>query len=131
MSTAGKSVSRIELQLVICDKNVLNAEFKRHLSPLTINKLVKRMPISGLISKYLSNFIYFKTDLDIGVEKPMNSFSRGNIAFSPSGNFIAVFLKNSTVAQHFNLLGNITSESLDPLISAKTGDVITIQKLGA
>jgi hypothetical protein len=130
MSIAGASVSRIELQLVICDKKVLNAEFKRHFSPLTINKLVSRMPISGLVSKYHDSFIYVKTDLDIGVEKPMNSFSRGNIAFSPSGNFIAVFLKNTTIAQRFNLLGNISSDNLDLLTPVATGDVITIRKIG-
>ncbi|HEU5119763.1 MAG TPA: cyclophilin-like family protein [Candidatus Nitrosocosmicus sp.] len=130
MSIAGASVSRIELQLVVCDKKVLNAEFKRYFSPLTINKLVSRMPISGLINKYDDNFIYVKTDLDIGVEKPVNTFSRGNIAFSPSGSFIAVFLKNSTLAQKFNLLGNITSDNLDLLITVTTGDVITIRKLG-
>ena len=130
MSIAGASVSRIELQLVICDKKVLNAEFKRHFSPLTVNKLISRMPISGLISKYNDNFIYIKTDIDIGVEKPVKTFSRGNIAFSPSGSFIAVFLKNSTMAQKFNLLGNITSDNLDLLIPVTTGDVITIRKLG-
>ena len=130
MSIGGASVSRIELQLVICDKKVLNAEFKRHFSPLTINKLVSRMPISGLISKYNDNFIYVKTDIDIGVEKPVKTFSRGNIAFSPSGSFIAVFLKNSAMAQKFNLLGNITSDNLDLLIPVTTGDVITIRKLG-
>ena len=129
MSIAGGSVSRIELQLVICDKKILTGEFKRHFSPLTINKLVSRMPISGLVSKYDDSFIYVKTNLDIGVEKPKNSFIRGNIAFSPSGNFIAVFLKNSTMAQKFNLLGNIISDNLDLLIRVTPGDVITIRKL--
>jgi hypothetical protein len=130
MSTAGESVSRIELQILICDKKVLTAEFRRHYSPLTINKLINRMPISGLVSKYYDKFIYVKTDLDIGVEKPRNSFNRGDIAFSPSGNFISVFLKDSIVVQKLNLLGNITSENLDLLVSTKTGDIITIRKLG-
>ena len=129
MSQAGTSVSRIELQLIICDEKILTAEFKRHLSPLTINKLINRMPISGLVNKYRDEFVYIKTDLDIGVEKPRNYFSRGDIAFSAAGNFVSMFLKDSIVAQKFNLLGIITSNNLELLVSTKAGDIITMRKI--
>lgn len=129
MPSSVESVSRIRLQILICDEKVLDAEFIRHLSPLTINKLLKRMPISGLIYKYDDKFIYVKTDLDIGIEKPRDSFNRGDIAFSPSGNFITIFLKNSLVGQKFSLLGNITSANIDLLLYAKPGDILTIRKL--
>jgi hypothetical protein len=128
MSIAGASVSRIEIQLLINDRHVINAEFKRHFSPLTIKKLISIMPISGLISKYNEKFVYIKTDLDIGVEKPVNNFKKGNIAFSPSGNFISVFLKETSIAQKYNLLGIVTSDNLDLLSSVIVGDRLTFRK---
>ncbi len=128
MSIAGASVSRIEIQLLINDRHVINAEFKRHFSPLTIKKLISMMPISGLISKYNEKFVYIKTDLDIGVEKPVNNFKKGNIAFSPSGNFISVFLKETSIAQKYNLLGIVTSDNLDLLSSVIVGDRLTFRK---
>ncbi len=128
MSIAGASVSRIEIQLLINDIHVINAEFKRHFSPLTIKKLISIMPISGLISKYNEKFVYIKTDLDIGVEKPVNNFKKGNIAFSPSGNFISVFLKETSIAQKYNLLGIVISDNLDLLSSVGVGDKLTFRK---
>lgn len=128
MSISGASVSRIEIQLLINDRHVINAEFKRHFSPLTIKKLISIMPISGLISKYNEKFVYIKTDLDIGVEKPVNNFKKGNIAFSPSGNFISVFLKETSIAQKYNLLGIVTSDNLDLLSSVIVGDKLTFRK---
>ncbi|WP_148686876.1 cyclophilin-like family protein [Candidatus Nitrosocosmicus hydrocola] len=128
MSIGGASVSRIEIQLLINDRHVINAEFKRHFSPLTIKKLISIMPISGLISKYNEKFVYIKTDLDIGVEKPVNNFKKGNIAFSPSGNFISVFLKETSIAQKYNLLGIVTSDNLDLLSSVIVGDKLTFRK---
>ena len=129
MSGAISSVSRIEIQLLINDKHVISAEFKRHFSPLTIKKIIRRLPISGLISKYNENFIYIKTDLDIGIEKPVSNFKKGNIAFSPSGNFISVFLKDTSTAQKYNMLGNITSDNLGLLLSVGAGDIITFKIL--
>lgn len=128
MSIPGASVSRIEIQLLINDRHVINAEFKRHFSPLTIKKLISIMPFSGLISKYNEKFVYIKTDLDIGVEKPVNNFKKGNIAFSPSGNFISVFLKETSIAQKYNLLGIVTSDNLDLLSSVIVGDKLTFRK---
>ncbi|HKR74465.1 MAG TPA: cyclophilin-like family protein [Candidatus Nitrosocosmicus sp.] len=129
MSSDGSSVSRIEIQLVINDKHKISAEFKRHLSPLTIKKLLTKMPISGLISKYDDNFVYVKTDLDVGIEKPVSIFKKGNIAFSPSGNFLSVFLKDTLTAQKYSLLGSITSDNLDLLLSLGAGDILTFKKL--
>jgi len=128
MSIADASVSRIEIQLLINDKHIINAEFKRHFSPLTIKKLINIMPISGLISKYNEKFVYIKTNLEIGVEKPANYFKKGNIAFSPSGNFISVFLKDTSIAQKYNLLGITTSDNLDLLSSVGAGDKLTFRK---
>lgn len=129
MSIANTSVSRIEIEIVISDTHIVNAEFKRHLSPLTIKKLTNMMPISGLISKYHDKFVYIKTSLDTGAEKPISYFMRGNIAFSASGNFLCLFLRDTSVAQKFSLLGSVISDNLNLLQTVKAGDSITIRKL--
>ncbi len=129
MSTNGTSVSRIAIEIVMSNNLIINAEIKRHLSPLTIKKLINMMPISGLINKYYDKFVYVNVNLEIGAEKPNSYFKRGNIAFAASGNFICVFLKDTSVSQKFSLLGDVTSDNLHLLETVKTGDFITIQKL--
>ena len=129
MPSDGSSVSRIEIQLMINDKHKITAEFKRHLSPLTINKIIKKMPISGLIIKYDDQFVYVKTELNVGIEKPVSIFKKGNIAFSPSGNFLSVFLKDTSTAQKYSLLGDVTSDNLDLLLSVGAGDILSFKKL--
>ena len=56
-------------------------------------------------------------------------FKKGNIAFSPSGNFISVFLKDTSTAQKYNMLGNITSDNLGLLLSVGAGDILTFKIL--
>lgn len=122
------SVSRIPIILSVDHTNILNGELIRYLAPLTINKLVKNFPLTGRINKFKDKFVYIKVDVELGLEKSINSFKRGDIAFSPSGNFLSIFLTDYTYNQNLNLVGRINLDDIELLQNTRTGDLLRINK---
>ncbi len=128
MSSEFQSVSRIPIKIELNHESELKGEFRRHLSPLTVKKLLNIFPISGRINRYDVIFIYVQVDLQLGSEKPVLSFKKGDLAFSPAGNFLCIFLCDATLKQQLNLLGRVTSDNIDILKSFKVGDYLSITK---
>ncbi|CAN5738149.1 hypothetical protein BH23THE1_BH23THE1_03640 [soil metagenome] len=128
MSSEYHSVSRIPIKIELNHENELKGELRRHLSPLTIKKLLSLFPIYGRINRYDGKFIYVQVDVQLGSEKPVLSFKKGDLAFSPAGNFLCIFLCDATLKQQLNLLGRVTSDNIDILQSFKVGDYLSITK---
>jgi hypothetical protein len=128
MSSEFQSVSRIPIKIQLNQACTLQGEFRRHLSPLTIKKLISVLPLFGRINRYAGKFIYIKLELQLGSEKPAGSFKKGDIAFSPSGNFLCIFISDATLDQKLNLLGRVTTDNIDILQSFKVGDYLSINK---
>ena len=123
-----QGVSTIPIKIGLNRAHKLEGEFKRHLSPLTVKKLLSIFPINGRINSYYRKFIYVQVGLQLGSEKPINIFKKGDLAFSPLGNFICIFLDDATLNQKLNLLGKVTSENVDILQSFKVGDYLSFEK---
>ena len=128
MSSEFQSVSRIPIKIELNQARELQGEFRRHLSPLTIKKLINLFPLFGRINRYDGKFIYIQIELQFGSEKPTGSFKKGDIAFSPLGNFLCIFISDATMDQKLNLLGKVTSDNIDILQSFKVGDYLSINK---
>jgi hypothetical protein len=128
MSSEFQSVSTIPIIIELNQAFELKGEFKRHLSPLTIKKLLSTFPIYGRINSYNGKFIYVHVDLQLGSEKPINIFKKGDLAFSPIGNFLCIFLDDAILNQKLNLLGRVTSDNVDILGSFKVGDNLSLKK---
>jgi len=128
VSKSNYSVSRISIELVINERNVLAAELVRHLSPLTIRKMINSIPASGILHKFGDSFVYFQIDMKIGPEKSVSQFRKGDIAFSPQSSIFCIFLKECTTIQKFNLMGHLVSNNLDVFSSLKIGDRMTVRK---
>jgi hypothetical protein len=129
MSDKKLSVSRIPISITI--NNVINIEGEliRHLSPLTIKRILGRLPITNLINNYQNKFIQIKMELDMGIEKPQKKVNKGDIAFSPISNSICIFLNNYIHNQQLNLLGYIKEEGINELVKTKVGDFISIRRI--
>lgn len=121
-------ISRMPVEIKINDNQILKGEFVRHFSPLTIKKLIEHFPLNERIHNYQNKFVYIKLDLDLGVEKPLKSFKKGDIAFSPSGSFICFFLTDYIHYQSMNYIGTVPFDSLESLKNTKTGDILKIDK---
>ncbi len=115
MSSEFQSVSTIPIIIELNQAFKLKGEFKRHLSPLTIKKLLSAFPISGRINSYDGKFVYIQVGLQLGSEKPINIFKKGDLAFSPLGNFLCILLDDAILNQKLNLLGRVTSDNVDIL----------------
>ena len=128
MSERITSVSRIPITIILNSDIRMEGELIRYLSPLTVKRIVNILPFSQLINNFQNKFLYVKLDLGIGVEKPLNKFKRGDIAFSPISNSICIFIEDYNHNQQFSHIGYIKNESLHELLKTKTGDILTIKK---
>ncbi len=123
------SVSRIPITIILNSDIKIEGELIRYLSPLTVKKVINNLPISQLINNFQNKFLYVKLDLDVGLEKPLNKFKKGDIAFSPISNSICIFIEDyNHNQQQFSHIGYIKYESLHELLKTKTGDILTIKK---
>jgi hypothetical protein len=123
------SVSRIPIIVTLNNEVKLKGELIRHLSPLTIKKIINILPINQLINNYQNKVIQIKVNLDIGVEKPQNRFKKGDIAFAPIANSIYIFLADYNNNQPLSHVGFIKIDALDELAKTKAGDVLSIQRI--
>lgn len=129
MSEKTLSVSRIPISITINNVIKIEGEFIRHLSPLTIKRILNLLPITNLINNFQNKFIQIKMEIDLGVEKPQKKFGKGDIAFSPISNSICIFLKDYVHNQQLNLLGFIKEDGINELAKTKVGDFISIRRI--
>jgi hypothetical protein len=120
-----ENISRIPIVMSIQNIGQFKGELIRFLSPLTIKKLVYEFPITQRVINYENKYIYLNSNLTVGIEKPKNSFKKGDIAYSPLNNSIYLFLQNLNHNQKFNHLGIL---NIDKNIEIKSGSIITIDK---
>ena len=121
-----KSVSRLNAVLEIQGRGTIEYELIRHFAPLTINKVIKALPVSDTVHFYDGKFAYINTKLQVGGEKPRTDFQSGDIAFLTSSSSICFILQRCRVLP-MNMLG-IAKSSIDPLRNLKVGSTLTLKK---
>jgi len=118
------SVSKLSITIDVYGKGRAEGEVFRHLAPITLNSLLRNMPLHGRAIRFKDQFIYITSGIITGVEKARKSFQKGEIGFLLS-NGALFFFENCEVAIPINPLGRITS-GLDVLMRAGAGDVIIV-----
>jgi len=119
---AAGSVSRIECKAEVRGKGEATVAVFRHLAPLTVNAVLRRLPFDSRVNVQPAMVCLF-TDLRVGVEKPRVSFSKGDVAFLPSGSLICVFLTAVKSDRPLNPLGAVES-GIEVFQSVRPGDVV-------
>ena len=74
------SVSKSQVILEIKGKIKIKCELKRHLSPKTVGKIMRSLPIQGNAHFLGKSIVYFETSIDSGSTNPRQY----------SGNFITL-----------------------------------------
>lgn len=123
------SVSRIPILISINNAIDIEGELVRHLSPLTIRKILSYFPMSQLIINFQNKYIQINLELNIGIEKPKNIFKKGDIAFSPISNSINIFLSDYTHNNQLNHIGFVKIEHLEKLAKTKAGDILYLRRI--
>ena len=119
------SVSKLECVASVVGKGDATVSLYRHLAPITVNSVVRALPLSSRVTLQQAMLCLF-TQLRIGVEKPRMKFGRGEVAFLPSGGLICVFLGEAKSDRPLNPIGKVESR-LELFDSLKSGDVVSLK----
>lgn len=106
----------------------IRGKIYKHLSPVTVSKILRAVPIDGRLNLFENNFVYILTDIVNGEEKARKEFRKGEIAYMPAGLMICFFLRDTRSYKPMNPLGEVT-EGLSVLESSRRGDSIRIESI--
>jgi hypothetical protein len=118
------SVSQIPLFLEIPGKGQINCQIFRHLSPITISAIIRRLPLSGLVHRFKNSMIYFESGLNIGAEKQKDIFKKGDLTFMVANGAICIIVENIRGIP-MNALGRL--ENMDLLNTISVGDALILK----
>ena len=121
---SGDSVSKKHLILEIRGKAKISCDLKRHLSPKTVGKIMRSLPLEGHAHLLGKNIAYFETSIDSGIERSRTEFKKGDVAFLSSTGSICFFIEDSEPGKTLTPIGKI--ENMDVLKNLKPGDVFTL-----
>lgn len=123
MSNTG-SISRLPVTLEITNKGLAECEMIRHLSPVSVGMILKRLPLQDRIHKFADKLVYIETGLTIGAEKQKTRFKRGDMAYMTSNGSICIFIKDSSVIP-MNPIGVVKS-NLEIIEDTRAGDIMIL-----
>lgn len=119
------TVSTTKLILEIKGKAKLDCELKRHLSPKTVGIIMRSLPLDGNAHFMGQNIVYFETKANSGVERQKKEFKKGDIAFTPAGSSVCLFVSDVITSKPMTPIGKILT-NVDSLKDVKSGDVISL-----
>jgi uncharacterized protein len=118
------SISRLPVTLEITNKGFAECEMIRHLSPVSVGMILKRLPLQDRIHKFADKLVYIETGLTIGSEKQKSRFKRGDMAYMTSNGSICIFIKDSSVMP-MNPIGVVKS-NLEIIEATRAGDIMIL-----
>ncbi len=89
------SSSRIPVIVSIEGLGELEAEFVRFFAPMTVDELVRKMPIEGFLASW-DNAVYIVTEISRGAEKPTQKLKKGDIFYWPPGRVLGIAVEEHT-----------------------------------
>jgi hypothetical protein len=125
--TSPISFSKLPIIIEIAAKGQAKGDIFRHLSPITINSIMRKMPLRGRTIRFRDQFVYFLTGVIAGVEKAKKQFKEGDISFYASNGAMCFFMNDCDLSTPMNYLGRISS-NLDILKNSAPGDVISVSQ---
>ncbi len=104
----------------------ISIEFLRHLSPITIERLYRNLPLQGMVVRD-NNLIYISAPIETRLEKPRNRLRKGHVAYSPSKKMIMIALEDVRLNESVNSLGRVV-EGLEELAKLRTGHMVRLER---
>lgn len=120
------SISRIPVKLVVEGVGEAEGELIRHLSPRTVDAILKKLPIEGRAALWKEE-VYFEIPVTMGEEKPRPTVSKGDMAYWPMGHALCVFYGDTQPYSPVNVVGRIL-KNLELFGHLKSGAVIQVLK---
>jgi len=120
------SVSRIPIKFVIEGIGEAEGELVRHLSPRTVEAIMRKLPIEGRAALWKEE-VYFEIPVKMGNEKAKPTVEKGTIAFWPMGNALCIFFGDTQPYSPVNIVGNVT-KNLELFGQVKSGTKIRVER---
>ncbi|MDJ0270433.1 MAG: hypothetical protein NXY59_07810 [Aigarchaeota archaeon] len=102
------STSRIPVIVLIEGLGELEAEFIRFFAPMTVDELVRKMPIEGFLASW-DNAVYIVTEISRGAEKTVQKLKKGDIFYWPPGRVLGIAVVEHTPRVQTVKVGRLTS----------------------
>jgi hypothetical protein len=118
------SVSRVPVKLLIENVGEAEGEFIRHLSPRTVDAILKKLPLEGRAALWKEE-VYFEIPIAAGEEKAKTRVKKGDVAYWPMGKALCIFYGETQPYSAVNIVGQIT-KNLELFSKAKSGAVIKV-----
>lgn len=126
MNSKSSSVSRIHIHMEVNGIGDFDCEFIRHLSPLTIATILRKLPISGMLHTRGAHMKYIETGLNVGAEKQRAFFDKGDVTYMTSNGSICIILQNISGIM-MNPIGKFLGD-IDSFTTAPPGTILTINR---
>jgi len=126
VNNQNETVSRTNIKFVVDDIGEAKGEFIRFLTPITIERITKNLPIEGRATIWKEE-VYFEIPIKMGLEKAKGKVEKGDIAYWPMGSAICIFYGETQPYSPVNILGKIT-ENLELFRQVKSGTIIKIER---
>lgn len=124
-----RSLSRIPIRIVFPDLNSrpeAGGELVRIYAPLTVETIVKRLPIDGRAHR-ISGGLSIIIGIRRGEEKPVRRVEEGTIAYWPMGDSICIYLTSTATPNPVNRIGRVIW-GLEVLRGVPSGSRIRIEE---
>jgi hypothetical protein len=118
------SISRIPVKFLIENTGEAQGELIRHLSPRTVDAILKKLPIEGRAALWKQE-IYFEIPVAAGEEKAKPTVKKGDLAYWPMGKALCIFYGESQPYSAVNMVGQVT-KNLELFSAVKSGAVIKV-----
>ena len=120
-----ESPSRIPIKIKVAGAGEASGELVRFSAPLTIENLLKRMPLEGRAHP-LSGGHSFILGMKRGTEKAVRDVKAGDIAYWPMGDSLCIYHSDARPYSPVNTVGRVI-ENLELFRSLRSGTRIRIE----
>jgi hypothetical protein len=125
--SVNQSVSKQRFRVQIVRKGDVIVSMYKHLSPLTVLHLSRKMPYETHAIRQRDTIV-MPLNIIVGKEKSRNAYKRGDVVYSPQEGAIVIFLKDTIPSRSYNIIGEV-EEGLDLLDSIKHAESIKIERI--
>ena len=120
-------LARIPIVISLYDQKKIRAELNRLTAPLTVEEVIKKLPIKGRAHK-VSNALSIIVGIHKGFEKPVKNVNAGTIVYWPSGDAIQIYVKDTKTQGLVNKIGKVKGE-INSLTGIRSSTPIELKRL--
>jgi uncharacterized protein len=114
-------------------KGEFNIDLYKHLAPITVNSILRALPLNARVTIYPKAMVCILTGLKTGVEKQRLEYAKGEIAFLAANGSLCFFMSAAKSQSPLNPIGKVTSnpELLEKLTAGDVMEIVQVREIEA